>query len=63
MKELDIKSQADMPAHDQVSPPLSNCSQRFGCLGSPVINLIGLYLLKLMYLSYKTKQTAKALPW
>lgn len=41
---------------------LSNCSQRFGCLGSSVSGLIGLYLLKLMHLSYKMKQTAKALP-
>lgn len=61
MKEINIKSQANVPAHDQVSPPVKLQSAP-GCLLSSVRSLIGLYLLKLMYLSYKTKQTAKALP-
>lgn len=42
-------------------PPVK-LQSTFGCLRLSVSSLIGLYLLKLMYLSYKTKQTAKALP-
>lgn len=46
----------------QVSPPSVKVQSALGLLGLVCHALIGLYLLKLMHLSYKTKQTAKALP-